>query len=90
MRLVKSFRFLGSNREKVHWASRCGRFTARKEFWSQCKVLLLFNAFSSALQGPVGRFFAADAEGTYSMYDVFSLRYLVTLRGQQLMENITC
>ena len=41
MRLVKSFRFFGSNREKVHWASSCGRFIARKEFWSQCHILLL-------------------------------------------------
>ena len=30
MRLVKSFRLLGSNREKVHWASSCGLFIARK------------------------------------------------------------
>ena len=41
MRLVKRFRLLGSNREKVHWASSCGRFIARKEFWSQCHILLL-------------------------------------------------
>ena len=39
MRLVKSFRFLGSNREKGHWASSCGHFIARKEFWSQCHML---------------------------------------------------
>ena len=38
MRLVKRFRLLGSNREKVHWVSSCGRFIARKKFRSQCHI----------------------------------------------------
>ena len=60
MRLVKSFRLLGSNREKLRCASSCGRFIARKEFRSQCHMLPFVKA------------------------------YIVALRGQKFMENVTC
>ena len=41
MRLVESFPDQSSFSNKVTWASSCGRFIARKEFCSQCHILLL-------------------------------------------------
>ena len=42
MRLVESFPEQLLKFSKVPWASSYGHFIARKEFWSQCRILLFW------------------------------------------------